>query len=208
MLTRRAEPGSDQQAAELVTIQGGGMGFIVQPRTADMGGRGVIQQLFFDGVVVEPGDGGQPAGHGGAGASSGFQFAGEPFDVGAAGGEQGKGAGAAPAGELAQVQGVGLAVRPRYPARASRSESVKAGWIGTRAAVIIGHLPDGLRPGRLGQRRVPAIERKPTVSFFQPITTCHRPPEPGARSTSRRALQTADYEQFVIITQVALGTRR
>jgi hypothetical protein len=37
MLTRRAEPGSDQQAAELVTIQGGGMGFIVQPRTADIG---------------------------------------------------------------------------------------------------------------------------------------------------------------------------
>jgi hypothetical protein len=29
--------------------------------------------------------------------------------------------------------------------------------------VVIGYLPDGLRPGRLGQRRAPAIERKPTV---------------------------------------------
>src|SRR6516162_1847218 len=59
-------------------------------------------------------------------------------------------------------------VRPRYPARnparASRSASVKAGWIMTRAvdgaAVVIGHLPAGLRPEKLGQLRIPAIERK------------------------------------------------
>src|SRR5919204_841220 len=49
-------------------------------------------------------------------------------------------------------------VRPRYPARnparASRSASVKAGWIMTRAVdgadVVIGHLPAGLEPGGLG----------------------------------------------------------
>src|SRR6516164_6147032 len=59
-------------------------------------------------------------------------------------------------------------VSPRYPARnpagASRSASVKAGWIMTRAvdgaAVVIGHLPAGLRPEKLGQLRIPAIERK------------------------------------------------
>src|SRR4029077_17829340 len=63
-------------------------------------------------------------------------------------------------------------VRPRYPARypasASRSGSVKAGWIVASAvdgaAVVIGHLPAGPRPGRPGQLRVPAIERKLTVS--------------------------------------------
>src|SRR5262245_46080434 len=46
-------------------------------------------------------------------------------------------------------------VRPRYPARkparARRSASVKAGWIVASAvdgtAVVIGHLPAGLRPG-------------------------------------------------------------
>jgi hypothetical protein len=52
---------------------------------------------------------------------------------------------------------------------ASRSGSVKAGWMVTRAVdgavVVIGHLPAGLRPGRLGQRRIPAIERRPNVSF-------------------------------------------
>jgi hypothetical protein len=52
-------------------------------------------EFFFDGVVVEPGDGAQPPGHGGAGAAPGFQVAGEAFDVGAAGGEQVQGARAA-----------------------------------------------------------------------------------------------------------------
>src|SRR6266568_684624 len=41
-------------------------------------------------------------------------------------------------------------VRPRYPARASRSASVTTGWIVASAvagtAVVIGHLSAGLRP--------------------------------------------------------------
>jgi hypothetical protein len=32
------------------------------------------------------------------------------------------------------------------------------------AAVVIGHLPAGLEPGRLGQLPVPAVQRKPTVN--------------------------------------------
>jgi hypothetical protein len=52
--------------AELVTIQGGGMGLLVQPRTADVGGRRVAQELFFNGVPGEPGDGGQLASDSGA----------------------------------------------------------------------------------------------------------------------------------------------
>jgi hypothetical protein len=115
MLTRRAEPGGHQQRAELVAIQGGGMGLIVQPRTADMGGRGVIQELFFDGVLVEPGDGGQPPCDGGAGAAPGFQLPGETFDVGAADCEQGQRTGAAPGSELAQVQRIGLAGQAAVP---------------------------------------------------------------------------------------------
>jgi hypothetical protein len=90
MLTRRAEAGSNQQRAELVAIQCGGMGLIVPPRPADMRGRGVIQEFFFDGVPVEPGGGGQPAGDGGAGASPGFQLAGEAFDFGTADRERGE----------------------------------------------------------------------------------------------------------------------
>jgi hypothetical protein len=44
----------------------------------------VLEQLFLDGVPVEPGDDAQAAGDGGAGPAAGFQVAGEAFDVGAA----------------------------------------------------------------------------------------------------------------------------
>ena len=37
----------------------------------------MLEELFFDGVLVEPGDGAQPPGDGGPGAAAGFQFAGE-----------------------------------------------------------------------------------------------------------------------------------
>jgi hypothetical protein len=69
----------------------------------------------------------------------------------------------APAGELAQVQGACLAsqaaVAGQEPGEASRSASVKAGWIAVSAvdgaAVVIGHLPAGLRP-ELGQLPSPS----------------------------------------------------
>jgi hypothetical protein len=48
----------------------------------------VIEQVFFDGVPVEPGDGAQPAGDSGPGPAVGFQVTGEELDVGAAGLEQ------------------------------------------------------------------------------------------------------------------------
>jgi hypothetical protein len=38
MLGRRAEPGGDQQRAELVAVQRGGMGLVVHARTADVRG--------------------------------------------------------------------------------------------------------------------------------------------------------------------------
>jgi hypothetical protein len=69
-----ADPGAargaadDPPGAELVAVQRG-MGLIVHPRTADVGGRGVIQEFLFDRVLEEPGDGGEPAGDGRAGAA-------------------------------------------------------------------------------------------------------------------------------------------
>ncbi len=75
----------------------------------------MVQELFLDGVPVEPGDGAQPAGDGGAGAAAGLQVAGEALDVGAAGAEQGQVAGLAPGGVLAQVQLVGLAGQAAVP---------------------------------------------------------------------------------------------
>ena len=152
-----------------------------------MRGRGVIQELLFDRVLVEPGDGGEPAGDGGAGAAPGLEFPGEAFDVGAADGEQGQRAGPAPGGEGAQVQRVKASlVRPRYlarnPARASRSASVKAGWIVASAmdgaAVVIGtSRPGGNR--KLGQSRSQRLNGNPNVNRL-----------PGSRyATSEQAPQ-------------------
>jgi hypothetical protein len=67
----------------------------------------MLQELLLDGVLAEPGDDAQPPG--GAGAAPRFQFPGEGLEVGAADREQRERPGAAPAGELAQVEGVGLA---------------------------------------------------------------------------------------------------
>ena len=135
MLSWRAEPGGDQQGTELVAVQADCMRFVVQPRAADMGGRGM-----------------QPTGDSSAGAAPVFQVTGEPLDVGPAYGEQRYGAGAAPCGELAQVQRVrlpGQSVSPQYPARnparTSRSASVKTRRTGTSSVdgvvVVMGCLP-------------------------------------------------------------------
>jgi hypothetical protein len=182
MLGRRPQTGGDQQRAELGAVQRDGMRLVIQPRTADMGGWGMLQEFFFDRVPVEPGDGTQPPRHRGTCPALGFEFPSEAFDVGAAGGEQVQAAGAAPGGELAQVECVGLLARPRYPARnparASRSGSVKAGWIVASAvdgvAVVIGHLPAGLEPGQLGLIRPQRSNGNPNVS---------RPP--GSRYATR-----------------------
>ena len=109
MLCRRAEPGGDQQGAELAAVQRGRVGLVVHPRPPDVGGWRVLQELLLDRVLAGPGDSGQPAGDRGAGPSPGLQVAGEAFDVAAADGEQGQGTGAAPGSELAQVEGVGVA---------------------------------------------------------------------------------------------------
>jgi hypothetical protein len=69
----------------------------------------VVKEFLLDGVPVEPGDRAQAARDRRAGPASGLQVTGEVFDVGAADTEQAHIMLAAPAGELAPVQRVGLA---------------------------------------------------------------------------------------------------
>ena len=115
MLDRRAEPSGDQQGAELVAVQNGGVRLVVHPWPPDTGGRGVLEELLLDRVLVEPGDGTQAPGDSSTGTTARFQVAGEALDVSAADGEHVKGAGAAPASELAQVQRVGLPGQAAVP---------------------------------------------------------------------------------------------
>jgi hypothetical protein len=115
MLGRRTQPGGHQQRAELVTVQRDRMRLVIDSRTTDVGGRRVLEEFFFDGVFVEPGDRAHPPGDGRAGQAPGFQLSGEAFDVRAADGEQVQGTGPAPGGELAQVEGVRIAGRAAVP---------------------------------------------------------------------------------------------
>ena len=107
-----AKAGGDQQRAELVAVQPGGVRLIVQPWPADMSGWGVIEEFLLDGVAVEPGDGAQPPGDGGPGAAAGFQVAGETLDVGAASLEQSDVVLPAPAGVWRRSSAYASRVRP------------------------------------------------------------------------------------------------
>src|SRR6516165_8579102 len=96
-------------------------------------------------------------------------------------------------------------VRPRYPARnparARRSASVKAGWIVASAvdgaAVVIGHLPAGLEPGRLGHgpSYLTETHRKPPG----PVTLRNQRASPRARQATREVLQIADSERIISV---------
>src|ERR1017187_1784802 len=84
MLGGRAEPGGDQQCADLVAVQAGCMRLVVQARPADMHCRGMIPKFLLDGVPVEPRYRAQPPGDGGPGAAVGLEVTGEALNVGAA----------------------------------------------------------------------------------------------------------------------------
>jgi hypothetical protein len=116
MLAGRAEPGRDQDGTELVTVQGSRMGLVIRPRPADVRRGRVLEELFFDRVLAEPGDGAQPPpGDGGAGTAGRLQLPGEGLDVRAADREQRQRPCPAPAAELAQVQGAGVAGQAAVP---------------------------------------------------------------------------------------------
>lgn len=77
----------------------------------------MIEGFFFDGAPVEPSDRAQSAGDRRTSPASGLQVTGEVLDVGAADSEQAQVTLTAPAGELAQVECVGLTGQTCVPAR-------------------------------------------------------------------------------------------
>ena len=159
----------------------------------------MLEEFFFAGVLVEPGDATQPPGDRSPRTASGFELAGEAFDVGAADGEEGQGAGAAPGGELAQIQRVRLSCQPAVsgqepPASASRSASLNTGWMGTRVVVVvavIGYLPVRAEAGRLGQAR-PQRNTRPPPSRRRARHVMSRCPIRRRQALRRDAFEIAD----------------
>src|SRR6266700_1956483 len=201
MLGRRAKPGGHQQRAQLVAVQGGGMGLVIQPRPSHVSGRGMVQELFLDRVPVEPGNGTQPAGDGRAGAAPGLEFSGEAFDVGAADREQRQGAGAAPGGELAQVHRVGLSCQsavsgqepgegePFWVGEGGLDRGEGSGWGGS------GHRAP---PGRAETREAgPAAgpsDKAETHRKVRPLVTpAHKPQQLKSKPAALEMLEIAEY---------------
>src|SRR2546429_8269674 len=91
-------------------------------------------------------------------------------------------------------------VRPRYPARkparATRSASVKTGWIvasaADGAAVVMGHLPARLEPGRWASSG-PSGSTEPQRMPSGQVTLCRRRTGGMTRQAAREVLHTADY---------------
>jgi hypothetical protein len=172
MLGRRTETGGDEQGAELVAIQGDGVRLVIDARAADVSGRGMLKEFFFDGVPVEPGDGAQPPRDGSPGPAPGLQLPAKDSMSARRTVNRARERARHQVVNWRRSSAYASLVKPQYPARnparASRSASVNAGWIMTRAVdgavVVIGHLPAGLEPGGLGQLRVPAVERNLNVS--------------------------------------------
>jgi hypothetical protein len=113
MVAWRREAGGDQDGAELVAVQVGDMGLVVDAGPTDVHRRGVLDDAFLLGVAVEPDDRAQPAGDRRSGLAVIFEVAGEAFDVDAADVEQAAVVLPAPSGELTQIQRVASRVQLR-----------------------------------------------------------------------------------------------
>jgi hypothetical protein len=72
VLGGRPEPGGDQERADLVAVQGGGVRLVVESWSANVRCGRVIEKFFLNGVPVEPSDGAQAPADRGAGPSAGF----------------------------------------------------------------------------------------------------------------------------------------
>ena len=168
---RQAEPGGDQQGTEFVAIQGDGMGLVVHPRPAHVRGRRGAEESSST-ATVEPGDGGQPPGDRGAGPALRSPGPGRSLRCPRGGRRTGQGQGPGAAGELAQVQRVGLAgqaaVAGQEPGEGD-SLSVREGRAGSWRARRMGRQWSSgtSRPGwnrEAGPVPVPAVQRNPNVS--------------------------------------------
>ena len=53
VIASAGEPGRDQHRADLVAVQAGGVGLVVEPRSTHMHRRRAIEQTFFDRVPVQ-----------------------------------------------------------------------------------------------------------------------------------------------------------
>jgi hypothetical protein len=103
------QPGGDQQGTDLVAVQAGGAGLVVQSGSTHMRRRRHRDLALLFGVAVEAGHSAQPASDRGPGPTQRLEVAGEALDVGTTRPEHGHPVFGAPGDVLAQVKRVGVA---------------------------------------------------------------------------------------------------
>jgi hypothetical protein len=109
VIPRVGESGGDEHGPDLVTVQAGGVGLVVQAGSAHVRSRRDGDQAFLFGVAVEAGHGAQAAGDGGPGPAERLEVAGEALDVSSTRTEHRHVVFGAPGDVLAQVERVGIA---------------------------------------------------------------------------------------------------
>src|SRR4029077_13958170 len=161
----------------------------------------MLEEFLFDRVLAEPGDGAQPAGDRGAGPAPGLQVAGEGLDAGAADGEQGQRAGAAPGGDLAKVQGAGVAGQAAVSGQVpGEREPFGVGEGGLDRGECGGRGGSGHRapPGRAETREAgpaagPSDQAETHRKLRPPVTPGHKPQQLKSKPAALEMLEIADY---------------
>ncbi len=109
MLGCGAEPGGDEERADLVAVQADGVGLVVDPWAADIDCGRVGDESFLFGVAVEAGHGAESPGDRGRRPTLGFELTAEGLDVASSDLEQLEAAPPAEGDELAEIQRVRVA---------------------------------------------------------------------------------------------------
>jgi hypothetical protein len=109
VISTAGQPGGHQHGADLVAIEAGGVGLVVEAGSTHVRRRGDRDEAFLFGVAVEADHGAEPAGDRGPGPTQGLDVAGEALDVGATRTEHRQVVFGAPGHVLAQIQRVGVA---------------------------------------------------------------------------------------------------
>jgi hypothetical protein len=129
------QAGGDEHRADLVSVQTGRVGLVIQARAADMNGWRPVEESFFDRVPVQTCECAQPSLDRCLRPPEVFEVAGEAFDVATGDGEQSDAAVVAPLRELAEIERVGVACETGVAAQ----EPGKGSEFGIGEHVVVEH---------------------------------------------------------------------
>jgi hypothetical protein len=183
------------------------MGLVVQAGSAHMGRRGDRDQALLFGVAIEAGNGAQPAGDRGPGATQGLEVAGETLDVGATRPEHRHPVFGAPGDVLAQVEGVGVASQTAVAGQEPGQRQLLAG----AEQLVSRHERSACRDGNVHGWNLQASSRGSNGrDRSSSPSNRHRPPtvRPGQRYRARAGIRCRSVGSLRLASEPAFGDTR